>query len=128
MEGPESFMARIHEARPFSAFFFERLSEGLDLQTIEGRAALAVKARPHLERIQAGVYRDMLEDRLAELVHRKSEIKLMPSKPRPDASSFASLRPSEPSWRCWSSTLAWLITLTAKAWPPSWLGIALVPC
>lgn len=87
MEGPESFMARIHEARPFSAFFFERLSEGLDLQTIEGRAALAVKARPHLERIQAGVYRDMLEDRLAELVHRKSEIKPMPSKPRPDASS-----------------------------------------
>lgn len=72
MEGVETFRSRIQEAKPFSTFFFGRLAEGLELGSIEGRASLAAKARPHLDRIQPGVYRDMLEERLSQLLRRET--------------------------------------------------------
>lgn len=71
-EGPESFRARVLSARPFSEYFFGELQSGLDLKSIEGRAALVAKAKPLLEKVQAGVYREMLEDRLQQLTGRES--------------------------------------------------------
>lgn len=66
-EGARTFTARMESALPFSNYFFTHLGGGLDLHTIEGGAALVNSARPLLEKIPAGVFRDMLEARLAEL-------------------------------------------------------------
>jgi DNA primase len=66
-EGAESLLARIKGAQPFSSYFFVHLSERLDLRTIEGRAALVKSAKPLIEKISLGVFRGMIEQRLAEL-------------------------------------------------------------
>ena len=65
-EGLEVFRGRVDEAMPFSDYFFQHLSLGLDLRAIEGRAALAGKARPLLERMAPGIFRELLEERLRE--------------------------------------------------------------
>ena len=69
-EGAEAFRTRIMEAQPFSDYFFESLEVGLDLGSIEGRAALTAKAGPFLEKIHPGVFREMLQERLSQLTGR----------------------------------------------------------
>lgn len=69
-EGAEAFRVRVMEAQPFSDYFFQSLGDGLDLGSIEGRAAFAAKAVPYLEKIQLGVFREMLQDRLNQLIGR----------------------------------------------------------
>jgi DNA primase len=64
-EGHDAFLLRIKNATPLSDYFFERLAQGLDLQSIEGKAGLVNKARPLLEKIPEGVFRDLLMARLA---------------------------------------------------------------
>ena len=69
-EGAEAFRNRMMEAQPFSDYFFETLATGLDLGSIEGRAALTAKAEPHLEKIHPGVFREMLLERLSQVTGR----------------------------------------------------------
>lgn len=69
-EGAEAFRTRIMEAQPFSDYFFESLEAGLDLGSIEGRAALTAKAEPFMEKIHPGVFREMLQERLSQITGR----------------------------------------------------------
>lgn len=66
-EGAEAFVARIDAAQAFSEYFFEHLRDGLNLATIEGRAALVDRGRPLVQKLPAGVFRDMIETRLKQL-------------------------------------------------------------
>jgi DNA primase len=66
-EGTEGFLARMRSAQPFSDYFFGQLTERLDLHTIEGRAALVQSAKPLIDKLPAGIFRDMVEQRLQEL-------------------------------------------------------------
>lgn len=66
-EGAEGFTARVQTARPLSEFLFGHLSEQLDMTAPEGRARLASLARPLIERMPVGLYRELLFKRLAEL-------------------------------------------------------------
>ena len=70
-EGVMSFRQRIEQAKPFSDYFFEHLASSLNLGTIEGCAALFSKAQPLIERLPAGVFREMIEQRLGELTHHQ---------------------------------------------------------
>jgi DNA primase len=67
-EGREAFEARIEAAQPLSEYMVEHLSAEVDLTHVDGRARLAELARPLLQKIPAGVYRELLLDRLAESV------------------------------------------------------------
>ena len=71
-EGAEAFRERVEKATPLSDFLFERLAEEVDTTTLDGRARLATLVRPHLERLPAGVFREMMEQRLARLTGTKS--------------------------------------------------------
>ncbi len=64
-EGRERFEQRLPQARPLSDYFFERLGAELNLRSLDGRARLAERARPLLNRIPDGLYRDLLVQRLA---------------------------------------------------------------
>lgn len=66
-EGTQRFRARIETARPFSDYFFDCFVRHLDLRTIEGRAALVSHAKPLIDQLPLGVFRDMVEQRLVEL-------------------------------------------------------------
>jgi DNA primase len=65
--GAEVFLARIDAAQPFSAYFFERLSDGHDPSSIESRAALVEKALPLIRKLPGGIFREMMEERLEQL-------------------------------------------------------------
>ncbi len=62
-EGAEAFRQRVANAPPLSEFLLEHLREQSG-GGIEGRARLAELARPFLERLPSGAYRELIEARL----------------------------------------------------------------
>lgn len=63
-QGLEDFQQRVSQATPLSEFFFMRLGEGLRLDTVDGRAQLVSLAQPMLEKMPAGVFRDLMAEEL----------------------------------------------------------------
>jgi DNA primase len=66
-EGLVAFEQRITSAASLSAFFFDRLKQGLNLNDLEGRASLASKAKGYLEKIPSGVFQDLMLEKLKEI-------------------------------------------------------------
>lgn len=66
-EGVERFRARMREAEVLSDYFFAQIAKDLQLSSIEGRAQLVGKSRPYLEKLPAGVFREMMFVRLGAL-------------------------------------------------------------
>jgi DNA primase len=73
-EGRGAFEARIESALPLSEYLVQNLAQQVDLDTVDGRARLAEIARPLLQRVPEGVYRELLVDRLAR------EVKMPPAR------------------------------------------------
>lgn len=67
LEGVSGFQERISAANVLSDYFFECVGGQLDLSTIEGRSQLMTAARPQMEKIPAGFFKDMMLRRLNEL-------------------------------------------------------------
>jgi DNA primase len=67
-EGGEAFEQRIQRSPALSEFLFEQLTAQVDMESIDGRARLAELARPLVDQVPAGLFRDMLNARLAALV------------------------------------------------------------
>jgi DNA primase len=72
-EGKEQFEQRLQQATPFSRFFFDGLSQNLDLDTIDGRSGLVERARPLLLKLTPGVYQQLILEQLAEIAHMSPE-------------------------------------------------------
>ncbi len=66
-EGSAGFEARLQDATPLSAFFFDTVGEGINLSTLDGKARLAERARPLLAQIPDGAFGDLMRQRLTEL-------------------------------------------------------------
>ena len=66
-EGAEAFTRRVEQATPLSDFLFDKLAEEVDMTTLDGRARLVSLAQPYLEHLPRGVFREMMEARLADL-------------------------------------------------------------
>jgi len=84
--GKERFTRMIDGATPLADFFFDHLSEGLDVQSIEGKARLASLAAPLLRQMPAGLYRQLMIDRLASMAgveSRSMEALVSKSSPPP---------------------------------------------
>jgi DNA primase len=67
-EGREAFEERLQGALPLSEYLVRELSEQSDLGHADGRARFAESARPLFARVPEGVYRELLLERLAEVV------------------------------------------------------------
>lgn len=65
--GVEGVQERIESAQVLSDYFFEFVAGQLDLSTIEGRSTLMMAAKPLLEKIPQGFFRDMMWRRLNDL-------------------------------------------------------------
>jgi len=66
-EGAPGFDTRLQHAVPLSKFFFDTLSDGISLSTLDGKARLAERARPLLAQIPDGAFGDLMQQRLTEL-------------------------------------------------------------
>lgn len=69
--GEEVFNRQIESARPLSEFFFEHFSAEISLASLDGRARLVQQALPYIERMQSGVFKDMMTARLESLAQHR---------------------------------------------------------
>lgn len=67
-EGRESFERRIANAQPLSEYLIAHLCDQVDMAHADGRARLAALAKPLIAQIPAGVFRELLVERLAKEV------------------------------------------------------------
>ena len=66
-EGAQGFEARLRQATPLSQFFFDTLSAGVSLTSLDGKARLAERAKPLLAQIPDGAFGDLMQQRLTEI-------------------------------------------------------------
>lgn len=66
-QGVAGFAARIDAATVLSDYFFEHVGEGVNLATLEGRSQILATAKPLLEKMPQGFFREMMFARLEEL-------------------------------------------------------------
>ena len=69
--GEQVFAQQIESAKPLSDFFFEHFSADTSLASLDGRARLVQQALPFIERMQAGVFKDMMIARLESLAQHR---------------------------------------------------------
>jgi len=67
-EGRAAFEERLAAAVPLSEYLVRELSGESDLSSADGRARFAEQARPLFARVPEGVYRELLLERLAQVV------------------------------------------------------------
>ncbi len=66
-EGATLFESRLRDATPLSQVFFDELARDVNTDSIEGRARLAERVKPMLEKVPDGAFRDLMQQRAAEL-------------------------------------------------------------
>jgi len=66
-KGLSYFEQKISESQALSDYFFERLSQGLNLSDLEGRASLINKAKTYLEKLPNGVFQELMQNKLKTL-------------------------------------------------------------
>ncbi len=83
--GAERFTRQLEKATPLEEFLFEAAAEGINVQTMEGRARLSKTVAPLINRLPAGIYRELMFNSLAkrtglsldllqELMHAKASL------------------------------------------------------
>ncbi|MBM7334677.1 MAG: DNA primase [Alcanivorax sp.] len=104
-QGPEALLALTDKADTLATYLFRHLSEGLDLNTVDGRARLARLALPFLDKPAGPVYRALLEEELARLtrLERASLEKLRESLPGRRTAAEAPAPRREPEAAPWDA-------------------------
>jgi DNA primase len=64
-QGTQVFADMVGAAMPLEVFLYDSLAEGVDVATLDGKARLSKLATPLLQRIPAGVYRELMFGELA---------------------------------------------------------------
>jgi DNA primase len=81
-EGSAGFEARLEQATSLSDFFFAEHTREVKLDSLEGRARLAERTKPQLATIPDGAFRDLMQQRLAELAGLNARLQA-PAAPPP---------------------------------------------
>lgn len=101
--GAEAFATQVQQAQPLSDYLLRGLEDGLDMGTLEGRAAFSERARQKIQAVRAPAFRAGLQQALA---HKASlPIETLDSGPPPAANgpsprravNLGSPGPSRPS-------------------------------
>jgi len=72
-EGEAGFRGRLEEAMPLSEYLVQELSAQVDTRSVDGRARFAELARPLVGKVPEGVFRQLLFERLGEVVQLDGE-------------------------------------------------------
>ncbi len=65
--GKGALQKHLDHATPGLEFLFARLSDGLDLNTLDGQAKLAGLVNPYIDKVQEGLLKDLLRQKVADL-------------------------------------------------------------
>lgn len=96
-EGSELFLNRVSNATPLSEHLFEELENQVNLQTVDGKAKLAALAKPHLDEIPEGIYKELMLTQLAKLAGLPVEtlVRTLESQPKQSRKTNASSSPDK---------------------------------
>jgi DNA primase len=72
-EGGDQFAARLDSALPLSEYLVAQLGEQADVSHADGKAHYVALARPLLDKIAPGVYRELVLDRVADAIGLPAE-------------------------------------------------------
>jgi DNA primase len=72
-EGRDAFEARLADSLPLSEYLVAHLREQADLSHADGKARFLAQARPLLGKVAAGVYRELLLERVAKEIGWSAE-------------------------------------------------------
>jgi DNA primase len=64
--GDDRFKQQLERATPLEEFLFEAAADGINVQTMEGRARLGKTVAPLLNRLPKGIFRELMFDSLAK--------------------------------------------------------------
>ncbi|MEH6469275.1 MAG: DNA primase [Porticoccus sp.] len=64
--GSDKFLRLVQSATPISDFLFESVSEGLDIESLDGRARLSKLAAPMINRMPQGVFKALMLKTLSQ--------------------------------------------------------------
>lgn len=67
LQGEKAFLNLTQQATPLSEFFFAHLMQTLDCTTLAGKSKLINEARPYLQKMHEGSYRQLLIEELARV-------------------------------------------------------------
>ncbi|HDY84368.1 MAG TPA: toprim domain-containing protein, partial [Methylophaga sp.] len=73
-QGATEFNNLVAQAQNYSEFFFASLESRVDISSMDGRSRLVEIAKPYLRHIPTGVYRDMLEQQLADRAQTSTSV------------------------------------------------------
>lgn len=87
--GQDAFLAKVAEATPLEEFFYDKLSQGINTASIEGKARLSNLAKPLLRKLPRGIYAQLMLDRLTGLlgVSHESIDQLLQEQPEKEAAA-----------------------------------------
>ena len=66
-EGAENFALRVRQAQSLPAYLEEELRSQVDMSRLDGRTRMLELARPLVAKIPAGIFREMIVNRLSEI-------------------------------------------------------------
>lgn len=77
-EGKEAFLQRLQRAIPLNDFFFSSLSKAIELSSMSGKSQLILAAKPYLQKMAEGPYKQLMLDELARITrmepHRLQQV------------------------------------------------------
>lgn len=82
-EGQDKFMQRINDAQQLSDFFFDKLKREVDMDSLDGKAALSQLAMPMIHKVPKSVFRELMVGELSTITNLTSEKLLSLSVPEP---------------------------------------------
>lgn len=95
--GKEGFETLIKQAMPLPEFLLESLKQQADLNRLDGRAKLGKLAKPLLEKMQGGVLKTLVVERVAALT-QVSTNDLVPQAVKPQEEQ-AAFQPKQGEWK-----------------------------
>lgn len=120
-EGKEGFTKRIQSAIPLSDFLFDRLAEGLNTHDVAGRVRLAELAKPLLQKLPDGLFKELMYDELAKRIGKSLDHNpIVPGQPIPNQAN--SLRLTHSPVRMAITMLLHEPKLAQQAAPPAALN------
>ncbi len=72
-EGATSFLQRLNQATPLHQFFFNTLTQPIDINTLVGKSQLVNKCKPYLQKMTEGPYFQLILNELSRLTRLDTE-------------------------------------------------------
>lgn len=66
-QGQDEFLKQLTTAQALSQFLLDTISEGINLQTLDGKAQLHERAKDYIKQLPAGAFRQIMQEKVSQI-------------------------------------------------------------